>query len=260
MHPFLNIAISAARKAGDYIIRASEDLKKITLHKKEAHDYVSNVDKTAEGIILDVIQSAYPKHCILAEESGAIEKEEDVEWIIDPLDGTANFIRGFPHYAVSIGVRQGQRIEHGVVYDPIRQELFTASRGQGAQLNNRRLRTSSQTVMDDAMIGTGFPFRHPHLVDTHLQAVARILPKVTDLRRTGSGALDLAYVAAGRLDAYWEMALKPWDIAAGILLVREAGGLVSDLAGGESYLETGDIVAGNPKIFKQLLQLLHVPN
>lgn len=257
MHPFLNIAISAARKAGDYIARASEDLKRVTTEFKNPGDYVTNVDKMAESIVIDVIQQAFPTHSILGEESGAIDRDEEFQWIIDPLDGTSNFVHGLPHYAVSIALRQGRRIEHGVIYDPMRQELFTASRGQGAQLNNRRIRVSSQGALDLALVGTGFPFHQPTLRPAYLEGFQQVFSKVNDLRRAGAASLDLAYVAAGRIDAYWEMSLKIWDIAAGVLLVREAGGLVSDLQGGENHLESGDIIAGNPKIFKQLLQVLN---
>ncbi len=256
MHPYLNIAITAARKAGDYIMHSSENLDRIYTEEKQAHDYVTDVDRTAEKIIIDTILQAYPQHSILAEESGELTQADDTQWIIDPLDGTTNFIHGFPHYAVSIGVRQGRKIEHGVIYDPVRNDLFTASRGQGAQLNNRRMRVSQQNNMDHALLGTGFPFRCEALIEPYMKGFQKVIPRVSGIRRAGSAALDMAYVAAGHLDAYWEMGLNIWDIAAGVVLIREAGGFISDLQGGESHLETGDILVGNPKIFKQLLQIL----
>lgn len=254
MHPFVNIAVKAARKAGDYIVRASEHVNDISAKLKQPHDYVTEVDQTAEEIIIDTIKYSYPDHSILAEESGAIDTGAEYEWIIDPLDGTTNFIHGMPHFAVSIAIRQGNRIEHGVIYDPMRQELFTASRGAGAQMNNRRMRVSQQAHFDKALLGTGFPLKEPQLLEPYLNTFNKVIPLVTGIRRGGSAALDLAYVACGRFDGYWEMGLHVWDIAAGVLMVREAGGLVSDLQGGESHLKSGNILAGNPKIFKQLLK------
>ncbi len=259
MHPFLNIATKAARSAGNIITRALERLDTVQITEKAHNDFVTDVDTQAERVIVDLIRKNYPNHGILAEESGTTAgspSEDETIWIIDPLDGTKNFIHGFPHFAVSIAVQQKGRIEHGLIYDPIRHEYFTASRGSGAQLNNRRLRVSSRTTLQTAMLGTGFPFRNPARVAPYLKSFEVLLTQASGIRRAGSAALDLAYVAAGRFDGFWEFDLAPWDIAAGALLVQEAGGLVSDVEGAENYLTTGNIIAGNPKIFKAILQTI----
>jgi myo-inositol-1(or 4)-monophosphatase len=256
MHPFINIAIRAARSAGNHIVRSLERLDVIQMSEKRPHDFVTEVDKQAEQIIIDTVRRNYPNHGFLAEESGEIQGDGTV-WIIDPLDGTTNFIHNFPHFAVSIAISIRGRIEHGLVYDPIRHELFIASRGQGAQLNNRRLRVSPRTTLQGALLGTGFPYRYPEHIPTYIKTLQALMEQVAGIRRAGSAALDLAYVAAGRLDGFWEFGLGPWDIAAGALLIQEAGGLISDVQGTENYLESGHVVTGNPKIFKSLLQTIH---
>lgn len=253
MHPFLNIATKAARAAGNIIVRSLERLDELQLTQKQQNDFVTDIDVQAEKTIIDIIRKNYPFHGILAEESGSTPGEETT-WIIDPLDGTTNFIHGFPHFCVSIAVQQKGRIEHGLIYDPIRHEFFTTSRGGGAQLNNRRLRVSTRNQLQGSLLGTGFPFRNPTRLPSYLKTFQSLLTQVSGIRRAGSAALDLAYVAAGRFDGYWEFDLKIWDIAAGALMVQEAGGLVSDIDGSENFLTSGNIVAGNPKVFKALLQ------
>ncbi len=254
----LNIAIKAARAAGDVIIRAQDRPGKIEISQKQHNDFVTNVDRQAEQAIIAIIQKAYPAHSILGEESGVTAGfNDEYEWIIDPLDGTRNFIHGFPQFCVSIAVKVMGRIEHGVIYDPVRQELFSASRGKGAQLNDHRIRVSTQKALEACLLGTGFPFRHsPEYIAAYISSLTSMLPICGDVRRAGAAALDLAYVAAGRLDGFWEMGLKIWDIAAGVLLIREAGGLLCDFNGAEQYLESGNIIAANPKIMKLLLQQL----
>jgi myo-inositol-1(or 4)-monophosphatase len=256
VQPILNIAIRAARSAGALIVRQLERADSLEVTTKGRNDFVTEVDQRSEQIIIDTIQKAYPDHGILAEESGQRGGGEYL-WIIDPLDGTTNFLHNFPHFAVSIAFQHRSQIVQAVIFDPIRQELFTASRGEGAQLDNRRIRVSRKSDLDTALLGTGFPFRELSNLKTYLSTLEAFLPKCAGIRRAGSAALDLAYVAAGRLDGFWEFGLKPWDIAAGALLIHEAGGFVSDPVGGESYLECGDIVAGCPKIAKKILQTLH---
>ena len=258
MHPLLNIAIKAARSAGRIIVRAADETKPLIITKKGKNDFVSQVDRAAEDIIIDIIRKNYPKHKILAEESGIIEgrNAEDITWIIDPLDGTTNFIHGLPQYCVSIGIKQFGKIQHGVVYDPCRDELFTASRGSGAQLNGKRLRVSSTIKLEDALIGTGFPFREFHNLDKYLKLFHKLLPECAGIRRAGAAALDLAYVASGRLDGFFEYDLKPWDMAAGSLLILEAGGWVSDIHSDKDCLETGHISAGTPKVFQVLKDMV----
>lgn len=255
MHPLLNIALKAARLAGEVITRSIDRLSSIEISEKQKNDYVTDIDRKAEQVIIDTIRRAYPSHGILAEESGAT-KGDDYLWIIDPLDGTTNFIHGYPHFAVSIGITYRNQLEHGLIFDPIRQEIFTASRGQGAQLNNRRIRVSSCSLFDKALLATGLPYRKHDFLKTYLQTLASVTEKTDDVRRSGSAALDLAYVAASRLDGYWEFGLSAWDLAAGALMVREAGGFISDCNGGEDFLQRGDIVAATPKIYKQLLPLI----
>lgn len=260
MHPLLNIAIRAARRAGEIIVRSMVRLESLDVTAKGRNDFVSEVDRAAERAIIEDIRRLYPDHAFLAEESGA-SGSGDTVWIIDPLDGTTNFLHGFPVFAVSIACEQRGRIEHGVVYDPMRQELFTASRGGGAHLENRRIRVSGQRGLDGALIATGFPFRDASPdVDVYLAMFRSVMTHTAGVRRAGAAALDLAYVAAGRVDGFWEMGLQPWDTAAGVLLIQEAGGRVSRIGGGE-YRHHGDIVAASPKTYDALLELLgpHVP-
>ncbi len=254
-HPIVNIAVQAARKAGEVILRSWDRVDSINIEQKQPNDFVTEVDKRAERIIIDTIHKAHPDHGILAEESGQYAEGETM-WIIDPLDGTRNFIHGFPHVAVSIGVQHAGRMEHAVIYDPIKKEIFTASRGRGAQLNNRRLRVSKSQRLELSLLGTGFPFKDKPILETYLKSFKDVFLNCGGIRRTGSAALDLAYVAAGRLDGFWEYGLKPWDLAAGSLLITEAGGLISDFEGGDTWLDTGKIVGGNPKIFKAILQII----
>ncbi len=256
MHPLLNIAVRAARQAGDIIARSMDQVDSLTITTKAQNDYVSMVDLKAEQAIINTIRKAYPEHAILAEESGASGGNEEYQWVIDPLDGTTNFLHGFPQFAVSIALKHKGRLEHAVVYDPVRQDLFTASRGGGAQLNSRRIRVTNIKSLKGSLMGTGFPFRHEQHIEAYLKSFNAVFTEVADIRRAGAASLDLAYVAAGKLDGFWELGLNEWDMAAGALLIREAGGLVSDFGGGEDYLETGNIVAGNPKLFKHLLQTI----
>ena len=257
MHPTLNIAVKAARRAGSIINRAARDIEGITVSRKRQSDFVTEVDKAAEAEIIDILLRAFPDHAILAEESGSQGNAgSDYTWIIDPLDGTTNFIHGFPQYAVSIALKHKDQLAHAVVFDPTKNELFTASRGGGAFLDGRRIRVSKRTAMGDALLGTGFPFAENAHIDEYL-AIFRELAKLTcGMRRPGAAALDLAWVAAGRIEGFWEIGLKPWDMAAGALLVTEAGGLVGDLKGEPNWMDSGRILAGNPKIFAQVLQAI----
>lgn len=252
----LKIAESAALKAGKVILQSIDRLDRIKISEKETNDFVTDIDQKAEAVILDILKKTYPDHKILAEESGLSEGSEENLWIIDPLDGTKNFIHGLPHFAISIAYMEQGKIQVGVIYDPIRDELFSAIRGKGATLNNTRIRVSQTSKLNKALIGTGFPFRNLDQFENYFKSLKNIFPNISGLRRNGSAALDLAYVAAGRLDGFWELSLKKWDIAAGILLVKEAGGLLSDTNGTENYFENGNIIAANPKIFKSMLQIL----
>ena len=256
MHPMLNIAVKAARRAGNIINRASLDLSQLKVGVKQHSDYVTEVDRAAEATIIETLREAYPSHGILAEESGLHDETADFQWIIDPLDGTTNFIHGFPQYAVSIALAQGGQLQQAVVYDPTRNELFTASRGGGAFLNGKRMRVSGRRRLSEALIGTGFPYRVFDHVDAYIAIFKDITQRSAGVRRPGAASLDLAYVACGRLDGFWEFGLSPWDMAAGALLILEAGGMVSDLAGEGRYLETGNIVAGTPNVFAPLQQIV----
>ena len=258
MHPMLNIAVKAARRAGNIISRATRNLDIVAVREKAANDFVSEVDREAEQAIIRTLREAYPSHAFLAEESGASSPaaNSDHLWIIDPLDGTTNFLHGFPQYCVSIALKHKGVLQQAVVYDPNRNELFTATRGAGAFLNDRRIRVSGVDKFEDALIGTGFPFRDFAHFDEYLRMFGEITRRVAGVRRPGAAALDLAWVAAGRLDGFWEMGLSPWDMAGGALLVREAGGLVGDLEGAEGFLDSGRIVAANAKVFAPLLQAL----
>jgi len=252
----LNIAVRAARRAGSIINRASLDGGGLRVRAKQARDFVTEVDDAAEQAIMDVVRRAYPEHGFLAEESGASGEDRETVWIIDPLDGTTNFIHGFPQYCVSIGIQHRGALAHAVVYDPGRNELFTASKGRGAFLNDRRIRVSKCARLEEALVGTGFPFRELGRLELYTRQLTNLMKSCAGVRRAGSAALDFAYVACGRLDAFWEMGLSPWDIAAGALLVQEAGGLVGDLQGEQSYLQSGDVCAGTPKAFAALLEAL----
>ncbi len=254
MHPLVNIAVSAARAGGNFIMRNFERSDQLVIERKSRNDFVTQVDRGAEQEIIAIIRKAYPQHAILAEESGA-HGESDVTWIIDPLDGTTNFLHRIPHFAVSIGIQVKGRLEHGVIYAPCTQDLYVASRGSGALLNNRRIRVSNCKDLDQALIGTGVPLREENL-DRYLPMLRNIAAQTAGVRRAGAAALDLAYVAAGRLDGFWELGLKPWDIAAGIILVNEAGGTTSAFTAGDNPLESGDILASNLKLDAQLSTLL----
>lgn len=243
----LNIAIRAARNAGDLIQRSSENVAQLRINNKSKNDFVSEVDLKAEQEIIKIIKNAYPEHSILAEESGE-HKGNDYTWVIDPLDGTTNFLHGYPQYAVSIALKNKNKIEIGVIYDPLRNELFTAEKGGGAMLNNRRIRVSKQIDLNSALLGTGFPFKYPQHLDAYVNMFKTLTPITAGIRRAGSAALDLAYVATGRLDGFWEIGLKPWDMAAGIILIQESGGVVSDFSFNEHYLKSGNLIAGNLKM------------
>lgn len=256
MEPLLNIAVNAARQASDIIIRHIEQVDHLKINTKNNHEYFSEVDIKAEQAIINTIHKAYPEHGILAEESGFQEGDGKSLWIIDPLDGTSNYLHRFPFFSVSIALQVKGRIEHGVIYDPLRHECFTASRGRGAQLNDRRIRVSKQTQLMASLLGTGFSTRDITVAQKYLPTFEALFGKCAGVRRTGSAALDLAYIACGRLDGFWEFGLRPWDIAAGALLIREAGGLISDLQGSDNFLKQGDVVAGTPKVFKALLQTI----
>lgn len=253
MQPLLNIAVRAARRAGDLIIRSIPRLDSIQVATKGRNDFVSEVDQAAEQEIINTIRRAHPDHGFLAEESGRSGPDENV-WIIDPLDGTTNFLHGFPTFAVSIALEQRGRLTQAVVYDPMRQELFTASRGEGAQLEGRKIRVSRQPGLEGALIGTGFPYRsNARWLESYLPMMKIVIAQAAGLRRPGAASLDLAYLAAGRLDGFWEIGLGPWDTAAGTLLIQEAGGLVGTLAGGE-YKQGGNVIAGTPKVYAALVE------
>ncbi|HUQ25901.1 MAG TPA: inositol monophosphatase family protein [Burkholderiales bacterium] len=256
MHPMLNIAIRAARRAGSVINRASLGGEALKVRAKRANDFVTQVDGAAEEAVIDIVRKAYPDHGFIAEESGESSPDAEHLWIIDPLDGTANFIHGFPQYAVSIAVQHRGSLAHAVVYDPTRNELFTASKGHGAYLNDRRIRVSKCQKLDDALVGTGFPFKELGRIDLYMKQLKFFMGKSSGVRRAGAAALDLAYVACGRLDAFWELGLAPWDMAAGALLIAEAGGLVADMSGEQDFMSSGDIVAATPKIFPAVLEAM----
>ena len=260
MQPLLNIAVRAARRAGEVIIRSLNRLESLTVTAKGRNDFVTEVDHAAEAEIIAVIRRHYPQHAFLAEESGSSGEHETV-WIIDPLDGTTNFLHGFPVFAVSIACQMKGRLEHAVIYDPMRGELFTASRGAGAHLENHRMRVSKARGIDGSLIATGFPYRaNTRYLDSYMSMLRAVTEQAAGVRRPGSAALDLAYVAAGRVDGFWEIGLAPWDTAAGTLLIQEAGGRIGTLSGGE-YKQGGHIVAGTPRVYTALLELLapHVP-
>lgn len=258
LHPMLNVAIKAARAAGSIINRASLDLDILKINTKSPNDFVTEVDQAAENAIIETLLQAYPDHGILAEESGRAHgnKHSDYVWIIDPLDGTTNFIHGFPVYAVSIALAFRGKIEQAVVYDPCRNDLFYATKGRGAFLNDRRLRVSKRTRMSDALIGTGFPFRRGDNFKRYVKMFEEVMQHCAGLRRPGAAALDLCYVAAGYYDAFFETGLQPWDVAAGSLIVTEAGGLVGNFTGEADFLHQREVVAGTPRIYAPLVAML----
>jgi myo-inositol-1(or 4)-monophosphatase len=253
----VNVAIKAARAAGTIIMRHVNRLESLAVVEKQQNDYATEVDKAAEAEVIRELKRAFPRYAILAEESGA-QGKSDFTWIIDPLDGTHNYMRGFPHFSVSIALAEKGEIMHGVVYDPVRDELFTASRGGGAFLNDKRIRVAQKNNLQGALLATGFPFRQRRHFDSHLAQTRALLvdAQAEDIRRTGSAALDLAYVAAGRLDGYWEIGLHAWDMAAGALLVREAGGRCLDFRGEGDFFKTGNIVAGNLKVSDEIVKTI----
>jgi myo-inositol-1(or 4)-monophosphatase len=256
MHPMLNIAVRAARRAGSIINRAALEGGGYEVRTKRANDFVTKVDHAAEAAIIETVRKAYPDHAVLAEESGDSAGQAEYQWIIDPLDGTTNFIHGFPQYCVSIAVRHRDALAHGVIYDPVTNELFTASKGRGAYLNDRRIRVSKCLRLADALVGTGFPFKEMERVDLYTKQLRAMMTSSAGIRRAGAAALDLAYVACGRLDAFWEMGLSAWDMAAGALMILEAGGLVGNLQGEDGWLESGEVACATPKIYPMLLETL----
>jgi myo-inositol-1(or 4)-monophosphatase len=258
LHPMINVAVKAARAAGAIINRAALDVEAVRVSQKQVNDFVTEVDQAAEQIIIETLLTAYPGHGILAEESGREHGAKDSEfvWIIDPLDGTTNFIHGLPIYCVSIALAVKGKVEQAVVYDPTRNDLFTATKGRGAYRNDRRLRVSKRIRLQECLISTGFPFRPGDDFPTYLRMMADIMPRTAGLRRPGAAALDLAYVAAGLTDGFFESGLQPWDMAAGSLLVTEAGGLVGNFTGEADFLEHKECLAGSPRIYGQLVALL----
>lgn len=257
MQPIVNIAIRAARAAATVIMRSLDNLEHIRVMEKNPNDFVTEIDRLAENKIIEIIRKAYPMHGILAEESGDLTKPNDeIIWIIDPIDGTRNFLHGFPHFSISIAISYKKRIEHGVIYDPIRNDLFVASRGEGARCNDRRMRVSKQAQLTSSLVGTGFPYKKQVPIEVYLKGFKELTDRMVNLRRAGSAALDLAYVAAGYLDAFWEYSLQPWDIAAGALMIQEAGGVVTDFNGGDNFLEQGNVIACNSKMYKEFFQTL----
>ena len=255
MHPMVNVAVRAARSAGNIIVRHIDRLDRIQIETKGENDFVSDVDRMAEDEIRAVLGQAYPEHAIIGEERGGAE-DADYVWLVDPLDGTLNYLRGFPQFAVSIALKYRGALEAGVIYDPVRQELWTAKRGGGCTFEGRRMRLQPRPGLDNALLGTGFPLRLRDYHDAYLGMFGDIFRRAGDIRRAGSAALDLAYVACGRLDGFWEIGLKPWDMAAGALMIREAGGIVGDFAGGDAYLETGNIIGGSPRLFADLVRTI----
>ena len=253
MHPMLNTAIRAARTAGDLIIRSWERVGDFPVDTKGHHDFVTDVDRAAEQRIVEILHKAYPDHAILGEEGGSHAEGARYRWIVDPLDGTTNYLQGLPHFAVSIALEVDGKLEQAVIYDPAKNDLFTASRGSGAQLNERRIRVAERKSLEGTVLATGFPFKHPDLIEPFLDTLRSFLRHTSGVRRWGAAALDLAYVACGRYDGYWEHRLNPWDIAAGTLIVREAGGMVTDFGGGGDFFRTGNILAASPRVHPPML-------
>ncbi len=255
MNPMVNIAVRAAREAGRVISRNFNRVDRLTIADKGKNDFVTEVDRNAEAAIIAVLREKYPHHAILAEESGA-QAGNEYQWVIDPLDGTTNFLHGIPQFAVSIALKVKGRLEIGVVYNPLNEEMFTASRGEGALLNDRKIRVSARKDLDGALLGTGLPYRDFRYMDQYVGMLKDLMQSTAGIRRPGSASLDFAYVACGRFDGFWELGLSEWDFAAGALLVREAGGLVTDIAGGERFLDTGNVIAGSMKVHKAMLKCI----
>ncbi|WP_394787389.1 inositol monophosphatase family protein [Rhodoferax sp.] len=258
LHPMLNVAVKAARAAGSLINRAALDVEAVRINQKQINDFVTEVDQAAEKVIIETLMAAYPGHGILAEESGTEfgAKDSEYVWIIDPLDGTTNFIHGFPFYCVSIALAVQGKIEQAVVYDPTRNDLFTATKGRGAYMNERRIRVSKRVRLNECLISTGFPFRPGDNFKNYLGMMSDLMPKLAGIRRPGAAALDLAYVAAGFTDGFFETGLHPWDMAAGSLLITEAGGLVGNFTGEADFLEQKECMAANPRVYGQLVTVL----
>ena len=258
LHPMLNVAVKAARAAGAIINRAALDVESVRISQKQVNDFVTEVDHASEQVIIETLLTAYPGHAIWAEESGKTHGAQgsDFVWIIDPLDGTTNFIHGFPVYCVSIALAVKGKVEQAVIYDPSRNDLFTATKGRGAYMNERRMRVSKRSELRQCLISTGFPFRPGDNFNNYLRMMAEVMQRTAGLRRPGAAALDLAYVAAGFTDGFFETGLSPWDVAAGSLLVTEAGGLIGNFTGESNFLEQKECVAGNPKIYGQLVAIL----
>jgi myo-inositol-1(or 4)-monophosphatase len=258
LHPMINVAVKAARAAGAIINRAALDVESVRVSQKQVNDFVTEIDHAAEAIIIETLLTAYPGHGILAEESGQMHgaKDSDYVWIIDPLDGTTNFIHGLPIYCVSIALAVKGKVEQAVIYDPTRNDLFSATKGRGAYLNNRRIRVAKRTQLKDCLISTGFPYRPDDDINTYLRLMGEMIQRTAGLRRPGSAALDLAYVAAGYTDGFFELGLQPWDVAAGSLLITEAGGLVGNFSGDSNFLEQRECMAGNPRIYGQMVSIL----
>ncbi len=258
MEPLLNIAVAAARQAGDIILRHAEQLDRIKVTQKAKNDYFSEVDIKAEQSIIRAIHKAYPDHGIIAEESGVQNPDAECVWVIDPLDGTSNYLHGFPAYCVSIAMLFNNKLEHAVIYDPLRHECFSATRGRGARLNDRRIRVSKKMELQSAMLGSGPSVQNPARAEAYGLNIQPLLEQCTTIRRIGAAALELAYVAAGRLDGFFEFGLRPWDVAAGCLLIQEAGGFVSDPNGGQDFVKQGSVIAGTPKIFHEIHNALKI--
>lgn len=260
MHPMLNTALEVARSTAEMIYKAYEQVDTIQVEAKGTHDYVTRVDRASEQRIIEGLQKRYPEHCFLGEENGLIEgKDKDYVWVIDPLDGTTNFIHGIPQFAISIALKVRGQTQVGVIINPVSKDEFTATRGRGAQFNGRRMRVSNQTKLEHALLATGFPFRpdQKRFIEPYMNIFSEFTQNTAGIRRAGAAALDLAYVAAGRYDGFWEFGLSEWDMAAGALMVTEAGGLISDPKGGADYLKSGHVVCAPPKLFKTMLQTIH---
>ena len=257
MNPMLNIGIRAARAAGKVITQNFDRYDPMSIEKKQRNDFVTEVDHKAEAEIVATLAKAYPAHSLLCEESGLTGDENaEYQWIIDPLDGTTNFIHGLPHFSVSIALQHKKRLVQAVVYDPMRQELFTAGKGEGAFLDSKRLRVTKQGRLDEALLSCGFPYRDGQDLDFFQRTTRHYTERSGGVRRMGSAALDLAYVAAGRVEGCWLTGLKSWDIAAGALLVREAGGLINDFDGGDDWMARGELIAASPRIHHQMLEVM----